>query len=431
MTQLDEKIISQLAELMYENWNNLSHKNEIKKRINGLLHRKKSSNVIKEYKDFLNIIPKDKKKSIPYMTVILALALCRRNLDDEEVIYQSLEKNKLISSLYGGMSILLNGKFKQLAIKLKRQDNSFENKYEFINRFQGEFLYWDYIELFIAAKIIQRDNQNLFEKLVLKDKTRLLLLNLTSGYFHGEASEQFILTLIMGESELDRNAGFFLLVFNLNRCIRDVKQYEREKELGINRPHPEINIIERQIKKELERIDNLLIKCNGNIKVSLIINYLLSEPSSFLTTFRKLLLDPNHKDYFIKEVRNTKKINTLEKVYYLLNVVSNTRINKKPKGYSKLELYNAIVDTIIIFIREREGIYQWTNREEEIMQGICELLPQKPKYRLVRFLIKESEDVLCSRLDELVRFDIFLKDKSRQNIINGMLSTLKNNLDIV
>ena len=428
--QLDEKIISQLAELMYENWNNLSHKNEIKKRINGLLHRKRSSNVINEYKDFLNIIPNEKKKSIPLMTVILVLALCRRNLDEEEVIYESLEKNKLIPSLYGGMSILLNGKSKQLAIKLKWQDNSFENKYEFINRFQGEFLYWDYIELFIAAKIIQRHNQKKFEELVLKDRTRLLLLNLTSGYFNGEASEQFILTLIKGESELDRNAGFFLLTFKLNRYIRDVIQYEKEKELGINRPHPEINIIERQIKKELERIESLLIQCDGDIKVSLIINYLLSEPSIFMESFGKLLLDPNHKDYFINEIRNTKKINTLEKVYYLLNVVSNTRVNKKPKGYSKLELYNALVDTIIIFIRDRKGIYQWANREEEIMQGICELLPQKPKYRLFRFLIKESQDVLCSRLDELVRFDIFLKDKNRQNIINGMLSILKSNLDI-
>lgn len=160
-----------------------------------------------------------------------------------------------------------------------------------------------------------------------------------------------------------------------------------------------------------------LTQCNGDVKVSLIINYLLFEPYNFLISFGKSLLDPNHKEYFINEIRNTAKINTLERVL----VVSKTRLNNKPKGYSKLELYNVLVDTIIVFIRDRKGIYQWTDREEVIMRGICKLLPKKSKYRLVRFLIDESEDVLCSRLDELVRFDIFLKDKSRQNIINGML----------
>lgn len=427
---MDDKIISQLAELMYENWNKLSHKDDITKRINGLLHRKKSSNVIKEYKDFLGIIPKDKKNSIPIMTVVLVLALCRRNLDDKEEIYASLKRNELIASLFGGMSILLNGKSGQLAIKLKWQDEFFENKYEFINRFQGEFLYWDYIELFIASEIIQRDNQSLFEELILKDKTRLLLLNLASGYFNGEVSEHLILTLINDENKLDQNAGFFLLTSKLNRHIRNVIQYEREEELGINRPHPEIRTVKRQINKELSRIENLLNQCSGDTRTSLIINYLLSETRIFSTTFGKLLLDPDLKDYFIFEVRNTNKVNTLDRVYHILNVVSNTRIRKNANRNSKLELYNVIVDVIISFIKERKGIYLWANREEQIMQGICELIPQKPKYRLLRFLINESEDILCSRLDELVRFDIFLKDKSRQYIINGMLNILKANLNI-
>lgn len=427
---MDDKTISQLAELMHENWNKLSHKDDIKKRINGLLHRKKSSNVIKEYKDFLGIIPKDKKKSIPIMTVILVLALCRRNLDDEEEIYDSLKQNELISSLFGGMSILLNGKSGQLAIKLKWQDEFFENKYEFIKRFQGQFLYWDYIELFIAAKIVQRDNQSLFEELILKDKTRLLLLNLASGHFNGNVSEHLICTLINGENKLDQNAGFFILTSKLNRYISDVMQYEREEELGINRPHPEIRTVKKEINKELNRIENLLKQCSGSTRTSLIINYLLSETRIFSKTFGKLLLDPELKDYFIFEVRNTNKINTLDKVYYLVNVVSNTRIRKKANRNSKLELYNVLVDVIISFIKERKGIYLWTNREEQIMQGICELIRQKSKYKLLRFLINELEDVLCTRLDELVRFDIFLKDKSRQDIVNGMLIILKNNLNI-
>ena len=63
------------------------------------------------------------------------------------------------------------------------------------------------------------------------------------------------------------------------------------------------------------------------------------------------------------------------------------------------------------------------------MQKICVLLPKKSKYRLLRFLNKESENLLCSKLDEFVRFDIFLKDKNRQSIITGMIGVLKQNLD--
>ncbi len=423
---MDEKTINQLAELIYENWNKISHKGSIKRKINSLFHQKKSSNVIKDYKDFLAIVPKERKKSIPIMTVILVLALCRRNLDDKDRIYETLKQNRLIPPLYGGMSILLSGNSKQLAIKLKWQDGSFKNKYEFIKRFQGEFLYWDYIELFMVANIIKRDSQRLFEELVLKDKTHLLLLNLASGYFDGEASEYLITTLISDKSELCQNAGFFMLTSKLNRYMGEVIQYKREKELGVNVSHRKIREINSKINNELNRIENLLAQCSGNTRTSLIINYLLSETSIFPKAFGALLLDPKLKDYFIHEVKDTNKVNTIDKVYYILNVVSNTRIKNRPSGYSKLELYNVIIDVIISFIRDRKGIYQWTNTEKNIMRKICKLLPQKPKHRLLNFLIKESEDILCLGLDELIRFDIFLKDKSKENIIKGMLSVLNN-----
>jgi len=52
-------------------------------------------------------------------------------------------------------------------------------------------------------------------------------------------------------------------------------------------------------------------------------------------------------------------------------------------------------------------------------------------------LIKESQNLFCSMLDELVRFDIFLKDKSKQNIINQNLHfnvkdvSAKNTMNII
>lgn len=425
---MDEQIINQLFRIIYQRWNDVLDKDESKKKINSLLHRKKTSKVIAEYSYFLKNLAKEKKKN-PLMTLILVLALCRRNLEDEEVIYDSLKDHQLIHSLFNGISILVKGKSKKISIELEWGDKSFENKYEFINRFQGEFRYWEYIELFIAVKIIQRDKQNYFEELVLQDETHLLLLNLTSGRFDGRVSDKFIISLINHENELKQNAGFYILMFTLKNCIQKDKSYQNRHELEEAKSHREFLENKIYMKKEITWVNNILSNCQDDIKCSLIINYLLVEPETFLIVFAELLLDYNHKNKVINEIRNTKKINTLDKVYYLLSVVSCTKLRNKPKNYTKLELYNELIDIVIFFVKERKGIDQWTNKEHETMQKICVLLPKKSKYRLLRFLNKESENLLCSTLDELVRFDIFLKDKNRQSIITGMIDVLKQNLD--
>lgn len=424
---MDEQIINQLSQIIYQRWNDVLDKDESKKKINSLLHRKKTSKVIAEYACFLKTLTKEKK--IPLMTLILVLALCQRNLEDEEVIYDSLNDHQLIHFLFFGISILVKGQSKKISIELEWGDKSFENKYEFINRFQGEFRYWEYIELFIAVKIIQRDKQNEFEELVLQDKTHLLLLNLTSGRFDGRVSDKFVISLINHENELKQNAGFYLLMFTLKNCIQKDKCYQNRHELEEAKSHREFLENKIHMKKELTWVNNILSNCQDDIKCSLIINYLLVEPENFLILFAELLLDYKYNSDFINEIRNTKKINTLDKVYYLLSVVSRTRLRNKPKNYTKLELYNELIDIVIFFVKERKGIYQWNNKEQETMQKICVLLPKKSKYRLLRFLNKESENLLCSKLDEFVRFDIFLKDKNQQSIITGMIGVLKQNLD--
>ncbi|MFT9487174.1 MAG: hypothetical protein ACH0QD_07365 [Tepidibacillus sp.] len=427
---MDAKTISNLAELVHDNWNNKFPKEDIKKRINGLLHRKKTSNVVKEYKDLLNTMPKEKKKQIPIMTVILVLALCRRNLDEEEMIYEALKENGLVTALYGGLAILLNGTSKQLSINIEWQDESFQNKYEFINRFQGEFLYWEYIEIFIAASIVQKDNESIFERLVIKDRSRLLLLNIASGRLRGRVSDELILTLINKQDELDQNIGFFLLTAKLNRYMWEIEQYLRKKEMGIQGSKSKKRTSDKQILHELNRIKGLLNHCSDSVKVSLLLNYMLSKGPVIPKAFTAWLLDPQLQSELIKEIKYSNKIKTLDKVYLLIDIVSNTRRRINSKEFPKIELYNALVDVIISFIKDRKGIYQWTDKEKQIMEEITKLLPRKSKKRLLSFLNKETDNIMSLRLDELVRFNIYLKDKSKQDIITGMNSIAKENLAI-
>lgn len=426
---MDANTISRLAELLHNSWNSTSTKKDIKKSINGLLHRKKTSNVISEYREFLDTLPEEKKKETPIMTVILVLALCRRNLDEEEIIYKELKKHNLISALYGGLSILLNGTSKQLSINIKWQDKSFKNKYKFIKRFEGQFLYWDCIEVFIAAKVIQLDNSSLFEELILKDRSRLLLLNMTSGYLGGEISDQLILTLMTDKDELNQNIGFVSLTAKLNRHIEELKQYLRDEELGITGLHSDIRNINSQIDRELKRIAAMLTFCNIDTKASLLINYLLSEAPTFPKVLAAWLLEPELQHVFIEEIKYSGKVKTLDQVYYLLSIVSNTRRTKTSSRYPKIKLYNAFVDLMLSFVKERKGIYQWTEREEQVLTRICEFLPKKSKRRLLKLLIKETDDILYLKIDELVRFQIFLKDRNKKDIINGMICIINKDLN--
>lgn len=422
---MDFTTINRLAGLMRKSWNDKSYKKEVKKSINSLLNKKKTSNVIKEYKDFVDTIPKENKKQVPIMTVILVLALCRRNLDEEKIIHESLKENGLLPALYGGLVILFSGTSRQLSINIEWQDDFFKNKYEFIRRFQGEFLYWDYIEVFIAVNIIGMGSKDKIEALAIKDSTRLLLLNMSSRRLNISASDNLISILLNKQNELDQNIGFFLLVSNLNHYLYIRENDLRAEELGIKILKSKKIENNKMIIHELNRISDILCHCSVEVRVALLLNYILSEKRMIPKVFISWLLEPELHNELIKEIKYSDKIKTLDEVYHLTHIISSTRRRLNSKEYPKLELYDGIAHVIVCFIKERKGIYQWAEKEKKAMEGICKLLPKKSKKRLLSFLEKESKNIMALGLDELVRFDIFLKDKSKQEIIFGMISIIR------
>ncbi|GIN23406.1 hypothetical protein [Siminovitchia fordii] len=314
-----------------------------------------------------------------------------------------------------------------ISIKINWNDNIFENKYEFINRFKGEFYYWDYIEIFVAVKIIYLEDTKLFEEIIKKDDTFLLSLNLPFNFLGVEVSESFVLSMINDSDELYKNIGFYILTNKLNHYIRELEQNQRAKELGIEDLTVNNKKLEKKISLEVNRVLNNLSYCDDATKVSLMVNYFISEAPVIVTRFADLLLDIDLEQKFINELKGSNKIKTLDNIYHLLRIVSNTK-RKKTKGHTKTRIYNVFVDLIILFVKDRKGIYQWSEKEEYLMIEICKLLPKKSKEKLLRNLINESKGIMDRKLDELLRFEIYLKDKNRSQIINGMIGLLRGDL---
>lgn len=264
------------------------------------------------------------------MTLILVLALFRRNLDEEDKIYSCLEENGLVERLFGGLTMLLNGKSTVLGIRVKWADNNFKNK---------------------------------------NDRTRLLLLNLFSGMKYIDISNDSIIRLLKKEDELDQNLGLYIITYKLRSYLREYKYYQRQNEMQ--------SINSKDSMEELE-------------------------------------------DILINQIKYSGKINILEKVSLMVDIIESNLSKNDYEKASKIKLHDALIYVVTEFIRDRNGIYLWTEAEEVMISLILKEIPVGLKAKLLASLEEEEKGLMSSKLDELVRFNIYLEDKTKSDIINGI-----------
>jgi hypothetical protein len=418
---MEQKILNELSTIMKDSWNQIKGYNEVKDHLKRTLGRKSMSNWTKEFTAFLDTLPKEEKKNKPIYTAVFVMSLLKRNLDEGEQVRKYIKKNNLVSLLYGGLSILTKGTSQKFALNIKWSYNSFQNKYEFLRRFAGDFYYWDFIEFFMAAEIIYKEDRDKFRALIMEDQSQLLLLNLCSHHLSVEVPDSWLLDLMRNhQSEIHQNIGLYLVTKKLKRYIEELSRLEKYKtdsdESSIK------NELCKKIEMELCRITDLLNHLDEKTQTCLIFNYILSE-LQWPQIFSLWLLKPELQETFIEEIRNSNKLRTLKEVMKCLQIIQ-VRSKFPRKQCRKDELYTALVEVMTDFIRERKGIYQWTEQDEKMFEQICENLPKSSKAKLRRSLIRESKVLWTCKIDELVRFDIYLKDKATQTIIDGMLAKL-------
>ncbi len=400
--------------------NDRANRSDVKRRINYIFRNKKIATVIRELSDYISTIPGRNKNNV---TLIITLALLRRNLDSVSEVKEAIIQHGLTGHLYGGLYILLTGRSEHLSLKVNLNDSIFENKYDFITRFI-EFNYWKYIEIFQASEVLSMADPQKFERLALADNTKLLLLNMASHYLDITPSNNIILKLIDDDNELYQNLGFHFLARYISRCVTDLENVQQSKKHGY-KSGKKITSVQKEMNIRLEECYRFLSECKKKTQASLLTNYLLVHQNAYPICFARSLIHSDLQEEFIYQISQTGKVKTLKDISFITTLVSSTpATNDLNKRISKSKLYEAIITVLRSFIEEKKGIYEWNEQQNNYIENICKRLPLSyiTKFRIL--LIKIDAKLMSNKLDELVRFKIFLEDKRQHDIISGIINVI-------
>lgn len=417
---MDKNTVKALSQVLDDHKNDRLKRVDAKKKINSILHNKSTTTIIRELRDYISLLT-GKDKNI--VTVIVVMAVLRRNLDIVSEVKEAVVLNGLVGHLYGGLYTLLAGDSDLISIKANLTDSQFENKYSYITRFV-DFNYWDYIELFQAAEVLSLADSQKFEKLALMDKTKLILLNMASYHLSVEPSKELIGKLLQDEDELKQNIGLHFITRSITRGINDIEYIKRSEKLeGYH--GKSARSVHRTLKSALNECYIFLENCNNRSKVALIINFLLVHQTMYPVAFARDLVGSELQQEFINQICNTDKVKTLKDVAFLIGLISDTpAISKEKKRISKSDLYMAIVNIIISFIDNKKGIYGWEEQQSKYIEFICQRLPARCIRKLRSYLAGKDRTLMFNKLDEMVRFHIYLEDKRQHEIISGIINII-------
>lgn len=361
----------------------------------------------------------NKEGNMILMTVIRALLFVRKREND--ALRMALEKYQLIDRLYGAMCHYLSGKSQRMSLRIEWNDHYFPNKYEFVSRFTGQFYEPEYREVLYIAAIIYRSNPKRFEQLVMKDASRVIALNLFSFSLDIFPSEELIKQMLKDDDALLAAVGFYYAVWDLTKDVNDYIQRNRTPKAAHVKTK---KAIDNNIQRHLQEFEERCSVCGIERKADLLFDYILSH-RRFPERFGFWLMEYEMQDALLKEIEASGKIKSLKEVRSVARLIHGYSCKDKTgKCMPKGKYYQAVGDVLKRFLKERTGVYQWTHLEIENFTEICEVLPLKYQKKIRQCIEKETEKLMVSSLDEMVRHSIYLKDKSRWDIHQGMLRIL-------
>ncbi len=394
---------------------------EAKKKINAILHNKSIKTIMNELSTYVENVKGNKKNRA---VLIVTMSLLRRNLDCENELSLLISKYNLAGCLYGGLKSFLSGDSEQFGVKIKLNTNSFENKYEYVTWF-FDFNYWELIVLFESVKVLSLVDFLKFEQLAFDDKSKLVLLNMVTHRLNIKPSNDLILKLLQSDDELNQNIGFAFLTENIVRAVDDICEIKRSKENGFP-VTKNLKSVRNILNTEIMKCCTFLESCNMETTTQLLFNYLLVHQMQYPTVFARMLMSSGSQEEFYKQIKETNKVRMIKDVSFLVSLISNTpALNDKKRRVSKTKLYNSITDILISFVEEDRGIYGWNEQQELYIKEICKKLPSKNIYALRSYLLKKRKTLMSTKIDELVRFKIYLKDKRKKDIIDGILTVIE------
>lgn len=389
-----------------------------KVQINKVLRNKSCITIIKEFK---NLMPQIKNKDRNKSLLIVVLSILYKNVGLLDNLQKVLTTEGLIPNLYGALCIFFSGKSSTLHLKVELADSQYPNKYDYLTRFSGQCAERKIREVLYVVKILAMSDNTKFEELAFKDSTRLILLNMTSFQLNEFPSDTLIMRLLRDGDELQANIGFYFAVWDITRDVHDYAHLRKNLDSPYTKTKRQIN---KNIKCHLETFYNIYNCCSAERKASLLVNYILSE-REYPAQFGYWLMELTLQEALIFEITSSNKITNLNKLCTIAHLIHDFPC-KDNNGVriKKDELYVAVVIVLKNFILEKKGIYSWDISQENLFRNICNIIPKRHLKQLYKFLEKESKDLMVSKLDEMVRFSIYLEDKRHRDIYQGMMDVI-------
>lgn len=406
--------IKKLAEALEHREN----KKDSKVQINKVLRNKSCITIIKEFK---NLMPEIQNRNRDKSLLIVVLSILYKNIGLLDNLQKVLTTEGLIPNLYGALCIFFSGKSSTLHLKVELADSQFPNKYDYLTRFSGQFAEQKIREVLYAVKILAMSDNTKFEELAFKDSTRLILLNMTSFQLNEFPSDTLIMRLLRDGDELQANIGFYFAVWDITRDVHDYAQLRKYPVSPHTKTKRQIN---KNIKCHLETFYNIYNCCSAERKASLLVNYILSE-RKYPVQFGYWLMELTLQEALIFEITSSNKITNLNKLCTIAHLIHDFPC-KDNNGIriKKDKLYVAVVIVLKSFILEKKGIYSWNTSQETSFRNICKIMPKRHLKQLYKFLEKQSKVLMVSKLDEMVRFSIYLEDKRHWDIYQGMMDVI-------
>lgn len=391
-------------------------------KINKVLRNKSCATLVAELK---HLMPEMQGKEINKALLVLVLAILHKNVSALERLQKVLVSEGLIPNLYGALCSFFSGKSSTLSLKVELTDGQFPNRYAYITRFIGQFAEREIRDALYAVKILVMSDPEKFEELAFKDSTHMILLNMVSYEFEGFPSDALIARLMKDGDELQANIGFYFAVWDITRDVQDYAQLRRDTIFPCKKTRKEID---KSIEDHLEKFDKFYSGCPADRKASLLVNYILAE-RDYPIQFGYWLLEPALQDALVTEITSSGKIANLDKLCKMAHLVHDfpCKDNNGSRG-KKDKLYAAIVSVLKEFVAERKGIYSWDASQEADFRDLCQLVPKRYWKPFNSYLRRKSKELMVSKLDEMVRFSIYLKDKQCYDICQGMMAVMDERL---
>lgn len=299
---LDDHKINALSLIINDCSNEDLSRDIARKKINAILHNKSNSTVIQELCVYIKKQPGNNKNKV---VLIVVLALLCRNLDCDKELSHIIQQNKLTSSLYGGLHILLSGEAATLSLKIKWNDNLFKNKYEFLHKF-NDFKYWNFIEIFHAVKILYSLDNKKLEQLALSDKTKLILLNIAHYNLDIKPSDDLICKLLKSDDELKQNIGLCIITRKVSNTLNDISYINNCKKRGITATK-DLKVAVKELNDEAKKGISFLEKCCYETQASLLFNYLLIHQTIYPVVFAQKLMSGDLQKELKIQINSSKK----------------------------------------------------------------------------------------------------------------------------